>query len=133
MSFRPRHKAGSARSIWLDIQGYWKEELAYILVVFSSSLVISCARNSAALCAASACRFSARARAAAEMAASSPLSKVSTRCSRTYTQQIACIWFWCCLDKKKRKTQTLRQQEKRLHMIQRQYQTARYKPSSNQL
>ena len=72
----------------------WKEELVGILVVFSSSLVISCARNSAAFCAASAWRFSARAWAAAEMAASSSLSRVSTRCSRTYTQKTSCLCFF---------------------------------------
>jgi hypothetical protein len=47
----------------------------YILAVFSSSFVTSCARNSAARWAASACRFSVRARAAAEMAASSSRSR----------------------------------------------------------
>lgn len=51
-----------------------------ILVVFSSSAVSCWARDSAAFWAASACRFSERARAAAVMAASTSLSKVSTRC-----------------------------------------------------
>jgi uncharacterized membrane protein len=68
----------------LQIYYMEKEKNGYnILVVFSSSLVISCACNSAAFWPASACRFSERARAAAEMAASSSLSKVSTLCSRT--------------------------------------------------
>lgn len=58
-----------------------------LLVVFSSSRVISWARSSAAFFAASACLFSDRACAAAEMEASSSLSKVSTLRSRTCISQ----------------------------------------------
>jgi len=58
-----------------------------ILVVFSSSAVSCWARDSAAFWAASACRFSERARAAAVMAASTSLSKVSTRCWRSLMER----------------------------------------------
>lgn len=82
------HRTVSLQLIAAETQGQQKSEvfLLYLLVVFSSSLVISCACNSEAFCAASACRFSERAHAAAVMAASSSLSKVSTLCSRTYME-----------------------------------------------